>query len=191
MEKTHKKIFIDAGANIGQSINNFIKNWEDWKEYQIHSFEANPRLVPYFDKFINTPNITFYNKAVWIQEGTVEFYLCNNGTASSSVIGTKKTGNLDKKPTIVPSVDISKFITTNFNKEDYIVFKLDIEGGEYELIDYLINTKTFEYINVLYLEFHTGKVGKTKEDNKILLDRMKQFPNLEVNHESYNGLNFL
>lgn len=186
-----KKVFIDAGANIGQSIENFINSWDDWFEYDIHSFEANPRLTPYFDKFKDIPNIHFYNKAVWLNDGTVEFYLCNDGLASSSVMGNKKTGNLDKHPTIVPSIDISKFIMTNFKKEDFIILKLDIEGGEYELIEHMIDTKAFDYVDMLYLEFHTGKVNKTKEDNELLLERMKSFPGMKVNHESYNSFNFL
>ena len=28
-----KKVFIDCGANRGQSIDNFIDKWNDWKEY--------------------------------------------------------------------------------------------------------------------------------------------------------------
>lgn len=186
-----QKVFIDAGANLGQSIENFIKNWDNWREFDIHSFEANPRLVSHFDKYKEVDNIHFYNKAVWITDGEVEFYLCNDGNASSSVIGDKKTGRLDKKPTVVPSVDIGNFIISNYKKEDFIILKIDIEGGEYELLEHLIETRAFDYVDKLYLEFHTHKVGKTVEDNNRLLEKMKQFPNMEVHHETYNGFNFL
>ena len=47
----NKKVFIDCGANIGQSINNFIKKWKDWTEYEILSYEANPKLKEYFEKY--------------------------------------------------------------------------------------------------------------------------------------------
>ncbi len=187
-----KKVFIDAGANRGQSIDNFIKHWPDWQEYDIHSFEANPRLVQHFKRFDNMPNIQFYNKAVWLTDDTVEFYL--DGTSQqygSSIIGTKISGNLDKIPTIVPSVDIANFIQSKYSKDDYIILKLDIEGGEYELIEYMVDTNTFEYIDEFYLEFHTHKVGKTKDDNNQLLNKMNVFSNMKVNYESYNGLNFL
>ena len=36
-----KKVFIDCGANKGQSIDLFVNSWDDAKEYEIHSFEAN------------------------------------------------------------------------------------------------------------------------------------------------------
>lgn len=189
--KLKKKVFIDAGANMGQSIENFIKHWNDWRDFDIHSFEANPRLVTYFEKYKDVKNINFYNKAVWIYDGEVEFYLCNEGNHSSSIIGTKISGRLDKIPTIMPCVDIGNFITTNYKKDDYIILKLDIEGGEYELLEHLISTNAFEYVDKLYLEFHTGKVGKTVDDNIRLLEKMKSFTNMEVNHETYNALNFL
>jgi FkbM family methyltransferase len=190
-EHKNKKVFIDAGANIGQSIENFIKNWQNWREFEIHSFEANPRLVRYFDKYKDIENINFYNKAVWINDGSVEFYLCNSGNCSSSVVGSKITGNLDKIPTIIPCIDISNFIKNRYKKEDYIILKIDIEGGEYELVQHMIDNKTFEYVDVLYIEFHNRKVGKTKQDDEFLLNEMHKFTNMEVHHETYNGLNFL
>jgi hypothetical protein len=35
-----RKIFIDCGANEGQSINSFLKEFPDSKEFEIFSFEA-------------------------------------------------------------------------------------------------------------------------------------------------------
>lgn len=43
------KIFIDCGANVGQSVHSFMREWNDWEEYQIHSFEANPSLEKPYD----------------------------------------------------------------------------------------------------------------------------------------------
>ena len=36
-----KKVFIDCGANLGQSIELFIETWDNPKDYEIHCFEAN------------------------------------------------------------------------------------------------------------------------------------------------------
>ena len=47
----NRKIFIDAGANIGQSVNNFMKYWKDWEEYEIYSFECHPKDQSHFDQY--------------------------------------------------------------------------------------------------------------------------------------------
>jgi FkbM family methyltransferase len=50
--------------------------------------------------------------------------------------------------------DFSSFIRDNFDKEDYIIVKLDIEGSEYEVMDKLIIDGTIDYINHFYVEWH-------------------------------------
>lgn len=191
MTKNDRKIFIDAGANIGQSVDNFMKNWKDWEEYEIYSFECLPKLHSHFDRFESNPKFNFRKEAVWIYDGEIYFY-SDGGNMSSSLLKEKKTGRLDKNnPLIVPCVDISKWIRDNFSKDDYIVFKLDTEGGEYETLDKLINDNTFEMVDELYIEFHTNKVGKTEKDNELLLNRMKKFTNLKVVDDSGYHFNFI
>jgi FkbM family methyltransferase len=190
MEKNNEKIFIDCGANMGQSVDNFIEKWTDCKDYTILSYEANPRLASYFDRFANLKNFKFKQEAIWIYDGVIDFYLCNSGNASSSIIGTKLTGNLDKHPTTVKCVDIDRIIR-QYSKEDSVLLKIDIEGAEYELLEYMLAKNTFELVDRLYIEFHNGKVHKTKEDDKYLLDKLNEYPNLQVFHDTYNHFNFI
>lgn len=184
------KIFIDCGANIGQSIDNFIKHWPDWQEYTILSFEANPNLAPEFKRFESIENIRFESSAVWTYDGTLDFYLSLRDNVGSSIIKNKVTGRLDSKPKQVPCVDLDRIIR-QFKPEDYIILKIDIEGAEYELLEYLLSKDTFELVDKLYIEFHTRKVHKTEEDDKKLLLKLKHYTNLEVLHETSNRLNFL
>jgi len=182
-----KKIFIDAGANCGQSVESFMKSWEDWRDYEIHSFECLPRLFSNFDRFSTNPKFRLHTEAVWIEDGTIDFYV--GDTVSSSVVKEKKTGHLNKNnPLRVPCIDISKWIKDNFSKDDSIIFKMDIEGGEYETLDKLINDNTLEMVDELYIEFHTGKVEKTNQDDELLLNRMKKFTNLKVINDPKVGL---
>jgi FkbM family methyltransferase len=185
-----KKVFIDCGANLGQSIDNFIDQWTDWQDYTILSYEANPRLVHHFDRFNALKNVNFSPEAIWTYDGTVDFYLCNSGDASSSIIGTKLTGQLDKIPTTVKCVDIDRIIR-QYSKQDYIILKIDIEGAEYELLEYMLSKNTFELVNKLYIEFHTGKVHRHEQDNINLLSRLSQYSNLQVFHDTYNHFNFV
>ena len=184
-----KKIFIDAGACRGQSVDAFMKHWKDWEKYDIHSFEPYPPNFSYFDKYKSNSKFHFHKEAVWIYDGKINFYISNQ-YFSSSLIKEKDNVRKDNALT-VPCVDISNWIKDNFSKDDYIILKMDTEGGEYETLDKLINDNTLEMVNELYIEFHTGKVKKTKEDDQLLLDRMEKFSNLKIHFKSGKGLNFI
>jgi len=173
------KVFIDCGANIGQSVRSFLEEWIDWSEYQIHSFEANSSLESNFEKYKKYPNFNFHKKAVWISDEGVNFYLSTSCNWGSSLMKNKKTGDLKKEPLLVESVDLSKWIKESFDKDDYIILKIDIEGAEYDVLDKMIKDNTFEYINQLYIEFHAEKVGLTKSNDDAILERLKEF-NTEV-----------
>ena len=71
-------IFIDGGAHIGESIANFEKSKLYSKHpWEIFAFEANPNLIPYL---ADRPNLTVLNKAIWIHDEVVNFYLGKRST---------------------------------------------------------------------------------------------------------------
>ena len=185
-----KKIFIDCGANLGQSIDNFINHWPDWQDYTILSFEANPNLASEFDRFKSIENIKFENSAVWIYDGSLDFYLSTDSNVGSSIIKNKITGRLDSTPKQVKCVDLDRIIR-QFSVDDYIILKIDVEGAEYELLEHLLSKNTFEFVNELFIEFHTKKVHKTAQDDEMLLARLKEYSNLLVHYDTYNHYNFL
>lgn len=169
-----KKIFIDCGANNGMSVDLFEKNFSDHYEYEIHCFECNPVFAKTLKQ---KPNITFHNKAVWIKNEELKFYLGPNNSLSSSLIKEKITGNLDiKNPIIVQAIDLAEWIKTNYSPEDYIILKLDVEGVEYDILPHLIETKTLHYINELYGEIHLPRRIKKPHGSDI------QLINLLANH---------
>lgn len=169
------KIFIDCGANIGQSVRSFIEEWSDWDEYEIHSFEANPSLEKHFEKFKENPNFNFHKKAIWISDKGINFYLSTDCNWGSSIMKNKKTGELKKEPLLVESVDLSVWIKENFSKNDYIIVKMDIEGAEYDVLEKMISENTFDYINQIYIEFHASKVGLSKSNDNAILNKIKPY----------------
>lgn len=183
-----KKIFIDCGANQGQSIENFKKYWMDWNEYEIHSFEANPDLSKYFEKYNDVKNIHFHPYAVWVENGTVNFYIGKHD--GSSIKKNKRTGNLSKVPINVKSIDLSDWIKTNFSKNDYIILKMDIEGSEYDVIPHLLENEVFEYINKFYIEFHNNKVNIPYDVDQSLKEKINKY-NTEIIADHGKGLNFI
>jgi FkbM family methyltransferase len=158
-------IFVDAGAHRGETIAHFEKSsLYSQHPWEMFAFEANPNLIPDIPK---KPNLTVLNKAVWTEDGTVEFYLGEN-TLSSSLLGDKKPG-LSKTPIKIPSVDFGQWLKKNFSKDDVIFVKLDIEGAEYEVLDKMLQDESITYVDRLYVEFHNERVGVPEDRDRELV----------------------
>ena len=160
-----KKIFIDAGANVGQSVaawlNYINKTHEDIKQWEIHSFEASQRLwgelventrkvvdeSPYDESELD---IMLYNKAVWVNNNGVTFHDMGNESSSTDV---RKAGNVVGNAINAHSMDLSEFIK-NYSMDDMIILKMDIEGGEYEVIPHLYETGALKYVDICFLGKH-------------------------------------
>ena len=160
-----KKVFLDCGANKGQSINFALKTLLHGSEYEIHSFETLPLFVTKLNKhFKDDPNVTVYHAAVWDEDGRDKFFVSPKSTESGTLVKEKSSGGISEDMYInVPTIDFSKWMEENLNDEDYIIFKFDIEGAEYRVLKHLIETGTIKYINEFRGEFHYDKLEHTDE----------------------------
>ena len=173
-KKKSKKIFIDGGAHMGNSTSLFINKYPSSHEYKIYSFEPN-----YLCKGGVGPNVTLYRNAIWIADGKGEFYINRKKTPlfqdGSSLIKSKQTGGLTKhNPLEVKTIDFSKWIMDTFDKDDYIILKLDIEGAEYKVIEKMFEDGSIEYIDKFYAEWHWNKIGMDKKEHDALMEKLKE-----------------
>lgn len=155
------KYFLDCGAWNGYSVKVFRQVYDPDYEYTIHSFEADPdhaRNFPEFDKHV------FHEKAVWIEDGTIDFYVdSSRKRASGTLVKEKTTGILDKKnPHKAQGIDFDRWIKENLKKTDRIVLKLDIEGAEYKVLPHMIKNGSIDYVDQIFIEWHWNKVGEPK-----------------------------
>ena len=157
-----RKIYIDCGAHIGNSIKLFRGSSEYSDDFEIFAFEPIPKFAKYLEKI---EGITFIPKAVWIEDEDRNIYEDKkHDTASgSSIFDFKKSGQLDKEnPIMVEAIDFAKWIKNNFDSEDYIVIKMDIEGAEYPVLAKMAEDDAMKYINKIYIEFHYKKLGEVE-----------------------------
>ena len=153
----NRKIFLDCGANRGQSIIAAKKQFGS--DTEIYSFEAVSVLYnKLVDKWNNDPKVHLYNNIVWDKEDIVKIYISTEWSDASTLYLEKSDRKIDKNIyNEIKSIDLSDFIKTNFDPNDYIILKLDIEGAEYDVLYHLIQTGVLSYVNELWGEWHLDK----------------------------------
>ena len=198
--KMNNSIYIDAGGHTGQSIERFKQMSMDNPNSKIYSFECHPRCYEVLKSY-ETNNIHVSNKAVWIEDGEIEFFLDMLDEAdnpvwphdypgqASTISEVKAHRGIDgqfniKSKVKVPCFDFSKWILENFKVEDYIFLKMDIEGSEYNVLEEMVKTGAINLINDLDIEFHWHKVGLEKQVHDYIVDELKK-TNVNLNIRSH------
>jgi FkbM family methyltransferase len=188
-------VFIDCGANVGEILK---KQMINFPEFQYHAFEPNPELVAQLKQSTAglSRRLKIHEKAVWIEDGTVDFFLSRENargetvTDGSTVVPGKiatnpKSGQVDyQHPMKVPCIDFSRWIRRTFRRWDYIIVKMDIEGAEYQVLRKMIKDGTLRYIDLLLAEFHYKDGDQVKlssvseEEHRFILETVRRETNL-------------
>jgi|LauGreDrversion4_2_1035121.scaffolds.fasta_scaffold121551_2 hypothetical protein len=171
-----KKIYIDGGARIGESIDMFLKKRKDLLGCDVHFFECNDT---HLETLLNIKeenkdyNFTVHNDALWFENGEMDFFISIDQWGDlGCTLRPEKRERLDlENPKKVKTIDFSEFIN-KFNDDDYIIVKLDIEGSEYKVIEKLLETKTINKIDELYIEWHDNFFGVSSQYLKNELSKL-------------------
>ncbi|XP_022089500.1 uncharacterized protein LOC110978657 [Acanthaster planci] len=189
-----RKILLDCGANVASTVLLFRETYPGGRDFTIHSFEIDDRLAPYFKPYdkhhLHCPvgvagkngNMTAYSEMTWgpgkglnhgadMQWGGGSLFVSQQEKRDEKKGGYRQ---LSYRKTI-PVIDLSQWIVDNFSKEDYIIFKLDVEGAEYDILRKMIDNNVLAYIDKFYGEFHDWQpTGWSKADkDKIRADLRK------------------
>jgi len=183
-----KNIFLDCGTNICQGLVYFYNNGIINDTYEIHTFEPNSEGCKVKERIEEIKkqiplNITIYDSAVWIEDGTIsfnqEYAQSPNGEwdyagvmSSIDGVGINPPGNKNKMT--VPSINFSKFVS-ELPEDSNIICKMDIEGAEFQVLRHMIEEGTIKRIKKIYVEFHeryveTESVETEKELIKTISD---------------------
>jgi FkbM family methyltransferase len=176
----NKKIFIDGGARIGESIDIFLDKRKDLLGCDVYLFECNPNHLNTLNEISkNNSNYNFIvkNEALWDENAVLDFYTAIDrwGDLGNTLISDKNELLDRDNPIKVNTIKFSDFIS-QFHSENYIVLKLDIEGAEYNVLWDLINTNEITKINELYIEFHDNFFSdKDSTELKNILNQKVEF----------------
>ena len=161
-------IVLDCGAGYGEfSIECELKGAR-----KILSFEPNTTIVKYLNSNTsNFPEIQICPVGVWIESKNSYLYLRETGTASASIheiqFDPKSKLGLERSRQQIKLINLGSCIdeTIRSYPQFDIVVKLDIEGAEHEVTEFLAATGRLRSIKKLWIEYHFGQ-----QDIPVLLN---------------------
>jgi FkbM family methyltransferase len=179
------------------------------RSWKILSFEANPDIyASYLIKKYGSTSVDVRNVAVSDEDAKVEFHLSSDssGSSLSRRVAALSGATLNKflaghrgpitdensdefqaytsgasRDVVVQSIDMARFLEEFVAVDDYVVMKLDIEGGEYRVLRHLLNKHVAKRIDLLYVEFHDRFFpDESPETNADLLNALSQAGTLVI-----------
>ncbi len=149
-------VLIDAGAREPESsIEGFF-----YKHYLplfpqhlrdsavIWAFEANPGYAARYRGYSRVSN--FFPNAVWVRNETLTWSsgVVSGGDATDSATNDKS------RPMKVSAIDFAEFLKNWVRPGDFVALKLDIEGGEHDVMPHLHKTGAIGLVDELFIECH-------------------------------------
>lgn len=143
-------VMIDGGACVGRVLQSFVTT------HQIYAFEPNHiNFKKLFEDFHQHKHVHLMRAALGKQHGKRALLYCPTSKVESqgnSLIPTK-TDVAGAESYSVGIVSLSTFMK-NKGIVQVDVLKLDIEGGEYDVLEDLLDNQVINQIGTIYVEFH-------------------------------------
>ena len=181
-------IYIDCGVNKGNDVECFRRAHADEK-WRIIGFEPAPFCIDYLKTKKDSSwwkGFEFHEAGVSDRNGKQTLHVGMH-SVSSSLREDKKNG-LSGKTVEVDVIDFAEFLD-QFNKDDYIIVSMDMEGSEYDVLDHLIKSNKLQMINEIYVEFHTRKLRNDETQRESRLIEVMNETIGESNVYIFNGQN--
>lgn len=159
------KNIIDAGANIGLSTNYFLQRFPNSSVMCIEPDKNNFETLEHNVRQ-RKDKVRLYNKALWFRNELL--YLTDqfrDGEEWSRSISTEKQNSLSG----VAAITVDELIREN-SLETIDLFKIDIEGAEFELYNPSANLDYLNKTKVIAIEVH-----KEINSPQVIIDVLRMY----------------
>jgi len=182
-----KVLFVDAGSNIGQGFSWFSKFFSP-SIYIYELFEPNQNCLPHLQKIAqeHPGTVTVHACGIGQQHGQARFYGVDESEGGAlskggSTMPSHNSSVYERRTSTfitVDLVDFDEYLRKKSNEFDKIVVKMDIEGAERDLLEYLIDKGSHRLIDTLYVEFHCQHLQEDIRDKEcrreqLIMQRMR------------------
>lgn len=177
LDTKDKPIIIDIGANIGS--------------FSIYSHRISKRLGPMIYAFEPHPDNANLTEANFRRNGLVNYNIVQkavagvDGVASFDISGAFDSFKLNTNSTDtiqVKTIKLSTFCSSN-NIEKIHLLKMDIEGGEYDVIENDLNFIK-EKVEVMFIEYHNFDIDNGQS---VLTEALKANFDIIIQNPHENG----
>mmetsp|Transcript_12951 Transcript_12951/g.15817 ORF Transcript_12951/g.15817 Transcript_12951/m.15817 type:complete len:294 (+) Transcript_12951:1214-2095(+) len=157
-----RKVFVDLGANCG---NTYYKHRQEHKEdaddWEVYLWEPSPQMHDFFlnDLKKEYPDVHIIPYAAGVKDGELKLYVHKGQEHVTDKLQFRDKGRCDPNsvynpsgattvfedapkagvPVTVKVLNVIKWLKDlKLKNEDTFIFKLDIEGAEYEILDHML-----------------------------------------------------
>jgi len=158
----NKFTIVDCGFNQGIVASKLL---EKLPEFSLVGFEIQQDIQHFVDdvktKFPDRSVDVIYS-AISDKDGTVEYFepekWGKNYKGGTTIVENKISMGVDYgTPKVAPAIDFSKWLRENVAEDEFVFVKMDIEGGEYDVIESLFESGAIDLIDVFAIEWHSNK----------------------------------
>ena len=189
-----KVLFVDLGANLGQSYS-WFKKYFNTSNISFELFEPNPNCVKKLEQIddVVAGKVTLHPVGVGVEEGTFDFYGLDDSeggeySQGGSIVqehNSESYTSSKDRAIKVKVINFSSYLESQSAKFDKIIVKMDIEGAEVELLETLLEKNTANLISILYVEFHAQYQSEehslsTKKREDKIMKRLSNDTNVNV-----------
>jgi FkbM family methyltransferase len=179
-----KGLFLDCGSNVGQGFE-FFRRYYPNKLYDYVLFEPNPYCFEVLKGKYAAQEIVgvhLKNVAVGIEDTNVDFYGIEDEKGGIYSVGGSVLPEHNSKIYTIPNRASLQVVSINFgdflldilkkNSYPFVILKLDIEGGEYQVLDSLLAKDLICRFESIYVEFHSQYMD---DDNRQIYRAKEKF----------------
>lgn len=147
-------IVVDLGSFEG----NFANNIHIKYKCNVFGFEPLKKFYDLSKKKFQNSKVVFYNFALGSENKKTDIYVNKDETSLFFIENAVKEKIIIKKYEVIEELGL--------NKIDLL--KMNIEGAEYDLLDYIIENKFIKKIKNLQIQFHTNVENYAERKKKIV-----------------------
>jgi FkbM family methyltransferase len=114
--------------------------------------------------------------AVSDSDGTIEYFepekWGKNYKGGTTTVQNKKSMPVGYGvPKQAPAINFSRWLSENVSTDDFVFVKMDIEGGEYDVIESLFESGAIDLIDIFAIEWHSNKFPEPQRSRYAEIER--------------------
>ncbi len=161
-DKTHRLNYDLQPSDIVYDLGGYQGQWSSdiYSRYlcQIHIFEPVDHFAREIkSRFMANPNIYVHSFALGAEAGEMEICLSDDASSSFRASGEFK---------LAPVIAFQDW-TEQHNIQEIALLKINIEGGEYDLLDHVVDSGMIKLIRNIQVQFHDFVPGSTLRRQRI------------------------